>query len=213
MMEKDVFNATVRNIVGKQVRSLRRQGLLPAVIYGHGINPITISLNAHDSAQRLPRISSSQLIVVDVEGTKHTVLVREKQRDPVTSVFVHVDFQAVSMTEKLRIMVGLEFVGEAPAVKLYDGIVVPAREEIEVECLPDDLPSVITVDLTGLTEIGDVLYTRDLKLPPRVTLIDHPDEVVVSITAPVSEAVLAEAEGESAEPEVIEKGKKEEEDF
>lgn len=213
MMEKEVFNATVRNIVGKQVRSLRRQGLLPAVIYGHGIDPITISLNAHNAAQRLPRVSSSQLIVVDVEGTAHTVLVREKQRDPVTSAFVHVDFQAVSMTEKLRIMVGLDFVGEAPAVKLYDGIVVPAREEVEVECLPDDLPSVIQVDLSGMTEIGDVLYTRDLKLPARVVLVDDPDEVVVSITAPTSEAELAEAEGEAVEPEVIEKGKKEEEDF
>lgn len=212
-MEKVVFNATSRDVVGKQVRSLRRQGRLPAIIYGHRIEPITISLDAHDVGQRLPRVSSSQLVIVDVDGKQHNTLVREKQRDPVTNKFVHVDFQAISMTEKLRIMVGLEFVGDAPAIKLYDGIVTHAREQVEVECLPADLPSTIQVDLTGMTEIGDVLYARDLKLPPRVELMDHPDEVVVSITAPVSEAELAEAEAGAIEPEVIEKGKKEEEEF
>jgi large subunit ribosomal protein L25 len=213
-MEKVVLKANRRDVVGKQVRALRRQGLLPAVIYGAQLTPINIALDAHSTGQTLPKVSSSQLIVVDVDGDQHNVLVRERQRNPITDVLVHIDFQAVSMTEKLRISVPLELTGEAPAVKNFDGIVTPARETVEVECLPGDLPSVITVDISGLSEIGDVLYVRDLVTPARVTVIDDPEEVVVSITAPISEAELAEADATGAEePEVIEKGKKEEEEF
>lgn len=213
-MEKVVLQANRREVVGKQVRALRRQGLLPAVIYGHHIQPINIALNAHEASLVLPRLSSSQLVVVDVDGERHNALVREKQRHPVTDALIHVDFQAVSMTEKLRVMVSIEFVGEALAVKNYNGIVVPSKEELEVECLPDDLPSRIEVDLSELTEIGDALHVRDIPLPPRVEVLEDPDEVVVVITPPLSEAELEAVEAVAgAEPEVIEKGKKEEEDF
>lgn len=212
-MEKVVFKANRREVVGKQVRALRRQGLLPAVVYGHGIEPINISLNAHEAGRMLERISGSQLVLVSVDGNELNALVREKQRDPVTDIFVHIDFQAVSMTEKLRVTVPLGFVGEAPAVKDFDGIVTPSRETVEVECLPADLPNTLEVDLSGLKEIGDVLYVRDLQLPPRVDVLDGPDEVLVSITAPTSEAELAAAETTGIEPEVIEKGKKDEDDF
>lgn len=208
-MERVVFKANRRDVIGKQVRALRRQGLLPAVIYGHHVTPIAISLDAHDAGQRLPRVSSSQLITLDVEGQPHMVLVRERQRHPVTENLLHVDFLEVSMTERLRVTVPLQFVGEAPAVKLYSGIVLPSRETLEVECLPNDLPNSIEVNISGLNEIGDVLYVRDIQAPARVTLIDDVNEVVVSITSPASEAEL-EGEAGSAEPEVIEKGKKEE---
>jgi large subunit ribosomal protein L25 len=213
-MEKVVLQAKRREVVGKQVRALRRQGLLPAVIYGHHIQPINISLNAHDAGLVLPKLSSSQLVVVDVDGERHNALVREKQRHPVTDTLIHVDFQAVSMTEKLRVKVSIEFVGEAPAVKNFNGVVVPSKEELEIECLPDDLPSHIEVDLSGLAEIGDALHVRDISLPPRVSVMEDPDEVIVVITPPLSEAELEAAEAVAgAEPEVIEKGKKEEEDF
>lgn len=213
-MEKVVLQAKRREVVGKQVRALRRQGLLPAVIYGHHIQPINISLNAHDAGLVLPKLSSSQLVVVDVDGERHNALVREKQRHPVTDTLIHVDFQAVSMTEKLRVKVSIEFVGEAPAVKNFNGVVVPSKEELEIECLPDDLLSHIEVDLSGLAEIGDALHVRDISLPPRVSVMEDPDEVIVVITPPLSEAELEAAEAVAgAEPEVIEKGKKEEEDF
>jgi large subunit ribosomal protein L25 len=211
-MEKVVFKASRRNVIGKQVRALRRQGQLPAVIYGHHVEPLPISLNAHDAAMRIPRVSSSQLITLDVDGTPHTVLVRERQRHPVTENFLHIDFLEVSMTEKIRITVSLQFTGDAPAVKLYNGIVIPSLEQIEVECLPDDLPNLIEVSLSGLTEIGDMLYVRDLQTPARVTVLQDPNEVIVAVTAPASDAEL-EGQGGSAEPEVIEKGKKDEDNF
>jgi large subunit ribosomal protein L25 len=91
------------------------------------------------------------------------VLVRERQRHPVTENLLHVDFLEVSMTERLRVTVPLQFTGDAPAVKLYNGIVIPSRETLEIECLPNDLPNLIEVNLSGLGEIGDVLYVRDIQ--------------------------------------------------
>ena len=211
-MEKVVINAQPRDVIGKQVRALRRAGLLPAVIYGHNITPIPLSLNFHDSSMLLPKISSSQLVVVDVDGKLHTVLVRERQRHPVTGDLLHIDFQEVSLTEKLRVKVGLQFKGEAPAVKMFDGIVVTSLEVLEVECLPGDLVNYLEVDLSVLGQIGDAIYVRDIPLPPKVQVLEDLDEVVVVVTAPVAEVAVAEEEVAEFEPEVIEKGKKEEEE-
>ncbi len=160
----------------------------------------------------LPKISSSQLVVVDVDGKLHTVLVRERQRHPVTGNLLHIDFQEVSLTEKLRVKVGLQFKGEAPAVKMFDGIVVTSLEVLEVECLPGDLVNYLEVDLSVLGQIGDAIYVRDIPLPPKVQVLGDLDEVVVVVTAPVAEVAVAE-EAAAFEPEVIEKGKKEEEEF
>jgi large subunit ribosomal protein L25 len=212
-MEKVVIKAQPRDVIGKQVRALRRAGLLPAVIYGHHISPIAISLNFHDTSLILPKVSSSQLVDVDVKGKKHTVLVRERQRHPVTGDLLHVDFQAVSLTERLRVNVSLQFKGEAPAVKMYDGIVVTSREELEVECLPGDLVNYLEVDLSVLAQIGDAIYVRDIPLPPKVQVLEDLDEVVVVVAAPEAEVAVAEEEVAAAEPEVIEKGKKEEEEY
>jgi large subunit ribosomal protein L25 len=150
---------------------------------------------------------------VDVNGKKHTTLVRERQRNPVTGALLHVDFQAVSLTEKLRVNVGLQFTGEAPAVKNYDGIVTTALEELEVESLPGDLPNHLEVDLSSLEQIGDAIYVRDVPLPPKVQVLNDLDEMVVLITAPtIAVEAPEEVEAAAPEPEVIEKGKKEEEE-
>jgi len=147
-MEEVILKADVRKVIGKQIRALRRAGLLPAVLYGHNIQPIAISLNHHDASRILPRVSSSQLIQVEVGGERYPVLVREKQRHPVTGSLLHIDFQTVSMTEKLRAMVRIELTGDAPAVKNLNGGLVTGQEEIEVECLPGDLINRIVVDLS-----------------------------------------------------------------
>jgi large subunit ribosomal protein L25 len=185
------------------------------VIYGSQITPVAISLNYHDASLKLAKISSSQLVDVDVDGASHTVLVRERQRHPVTGNLLHVDFQAVSLTEKLRTNVRMHFFGEAPAVKTYNGILVTSLEELEVECLPGDLPEHLEVDLSSLEQIGDAIYVRDVLLPPKVEVLEELDEIIVVITAPAVEEEEEEEEVEvaEAEPEVIEKGKKEEEEF
>jgi large subunit ribosomal protein L25 len=210
-MEELVLKAKSREIVGKQVKALRREGRLPCVIYGRGFKPVLITLDMREATRILPTITSSHLVVVDVDGKHHTTLVREKQREPVTGMFLHVDFLEVSLTEKLHAKVQIELVGDAPAVKNYNGVMVPGLEEIEVEALPRDLPERITVDISVLAEIGEAIYVRDIVLSSAVEILDDPEEIIVVITAPAREEVEETVEGAAAEPEVIERGKKEEE--
>lgn len=215
-MEEIVLNAKRRDVVGKQVKALRREGQLPAVLYGRHLAPVLITLDMRDTSRVLPTITSSHLVVVDVDGERHTTLVREKQRHPVTGGLLHVDFQILSMTEKLRTTVVIVLEGDAPATKNFNGILVTGQTELEVECLPNDLPERVRVDISGLTDIGNAIHVRDLVLPPAVDVLTDPDELVVLVTAPAAEEkeeVVVEAEAVEAEPEVIEKGKKEEEEF
>lgn len=212
-MEETVLIAKRREVTGKQVRALRRAGLLPAVVYGRHIQPLAITLDAKETGRILPTLSRSSLVVVDVEGEKHTTLVRERQRHPVNGYYVHIDFNAISMTETLRTTVALVQRGEAPAIKNYDGILVSGTEAVEVECFPADLPENIIIELGSLEKIGDAIYVRDIVPPARVTILTDQAEMVALITAPTVEveAVAVEVEAIAGEPEVIEKGKKEEE--
>lgn len=210
-MEEIVLNAERRTLVGKQVKALRREGKLPAVVYGHHLQALPITLDAREANRVLAGITSSHLLSINVQGELHTALVREKQRHPVRGDLLHVDFLAVSMTEKLRTTVVIQLEGEAPAVKEKDGLLVTGVEELEVECLPADLPERIVVDISILKDVGDTIYVRDVQLPPEIEVLTDPDEMVVLVTAPVTEEEMVEVE-EGAEPEVIEKGKKEEEE-
>jgi large subunit ribosomal protein L25 len=210
-MESIELKATHRNVIGKQVRALRREGKLPGVIYGHHIESMAILLDLRDTSRSLAGLAPSALVTLDVDGEKHMTLVREKQRDPIIGTLTHVDFLAVSLKEKLRTNVYLSLVGLAPAIKTYNAIQVPGVDELEVECLPQDLPERIEVDLSGLAEIGDGIHVRDLQLSDKVKILTDPDTMIVLMTAPEMEEVAEEAA--TPEPEVIEKGKKEEEDY
>lgn len=212
MMEEILLTATRRNVIGKQVRALRREGKLPGVIYGHRFDPLAITMDLRDASRSLAGLAPSALVTVAVDGETHLSLVREKQRDKITGILKHVDFLAVSMKEKLRTKVFVSLVGVAPAIKTYNAIQVAGADELEVECLPQDLPERIEVDLSGLLEIGSAIYIRDLNVSDKVKILTDPDTMIVLLTAPELEEA-AEGEEISAEPEVIEKGKKEEEDF
>lgn len=211
-MEEVVFNASPRSIVGKQVRALRREGGLPAVIYGRNFEPINVTLNLREATKTLSTVTSSHIVTINVDGKKYNALVRDRQRHPVSGLLLHVDFQRVSMTEKLRTSVVIALEGEAPAVKEFGGVVVTGLESLEVESLPGDLPERIEVDLSNLREVGDAVYVRDIQLPSAVEVLTDPEEMVVLVTAPASEAEMAIEEPEAAEPEVIERGGKEEEE-
>jgi large subunit ribosomal protein L25 len=213
-MENDVvLKAKKRTVTGKQVKRLRREGFLPAVIYGHHVEPVAIMLDAHETGIVLPRISQSKLITVSVEGGKdYPVLVREKQRNYIKKVYTHIDFLAVSLTEKLHADVAIELTGEAPAVKEFNATIVTGLTKIEVEAFPQDLPNRIIIDISGLNEIGDSLYVRDLVVSDKVRVITDGSEILVVATATKEEAVEEVAVVETAEVDVIEKGKKEEEE-
>ncbi|MFZ0533416.1 MAG: 50S ribosomal protein L25, partial [Anaerolineales bacterium] len=133
-MDEVVLKAVRRTVLGKQVKAIRREGKLPAVIYGHNLDPVSIVLDLRDTAKSLMGLAPSALVTVDVEGTPHKALVREKQRNKITGILLHVDFLAVSMTEKLRSQVYIEIVGVSPAIKDFDGVLMTGFDEVEVEC-------------------------------------------------------------------------------
>lgn len=212
-MAKVVISATKRTLIGKQVSTLRRAGKLPGVIYGHKIDPIAITMELKESTRVLNTTTSSSVIYIDLEGTEHAVLVREKQRDYLKNRFIHVDFQAVSQTEKIRAEVSIEIVGHAPAVKDFNGVVVEGVDSVHVEALPKDLPERFVLDISSLKQIGESLTLRNIEIPEGVTVLDSLDEMIILITSPAAEeAEEVSAEGAAEEPEVIEKGKKEEEE-
>ena len=209
-MEKIVIKAELRSVIGKQVKALRRQGILPGVIYGHTVTPMSISLDLHDASLALAGLTSSSIITIDVEGKQYPVLVREKQKNYVKNSLIHVDFQAVSLTEKIRTAVAIELHGVAPAIKDFNGIVVHNLSQLEVEALPQDLPERIVVDLTKLAHLGDAVHVRDLVISDKVDILTDGDESIVVVTAAGEEEEIS-TDGLPSEPEVIERGKKEEE--
>lgn len=219
-MEKVVLKATKRDVRGKQVNALRRAGRLPAVIYGRRTEPVKISLDAHEANLGLSKVGSSSLITIVVDGTEYPALVRERQRDYIKDRLIHVDFLAVSLTEKLRAEVRIELAGVSPAVKDSDAVLVTGLHTLSVECLPADLPDHLTVDIGSLVKVGDSIHVRDVSLGDKIQILDDPDEMIVNATyakveveAPVAAAEgVVPAEGEAAEPELsVERGKKEEE--
>lgn len=211
-MEKVVIHANRRTVTGKQVGQLRRKGQLPGVIYGHNFAATPIVMDAHETSRVLVGLTSTSIVYIDLDGKEHATLVREKQRDYIRGTFLHIDFQAISLTEKIRAKVSVVLHGVSPAVKDFNGVVVHSLDAIEVEALPQYLPEKITVDISNLAQIGDAIHVRDLKLDENVEVLEDADEMIVIIKGTVEEEVPAEEGAAVAEPEVIEKGKKEEEE-
>jgi large subunit ribosomal protein L25 len=213
-MEKVVLKASRRDVIGKQVRAIRRAGQLPAVMYGRHIeNPISIVLDTRDTTRALASVSSSSLVMIDLDGQEIPALIREKQRDFIKNRLLHIDFLVVSLTETLTASVSIELTGVSLAVKDFNAVLVTGLDKVEVECLPTDLPERIVVDIVALVKVGDAIHVRDLVLAENIKVLSSPEEMIVIATAAkveeVVEAVVAAVTAEEAE--VIEKGKKEEE--
>jgi large subunit ribosomal protein L25 len=215
-MEKIILEAQKREVIGKKTKALRRQGKLPAVIYGYGLEATPIVLDMHDASRTLASVGSSTLVTIQLEGKEHSALVRERQKDVLRRTLLHVDFQALSLTETVQTSVRIQFGEDAsPAVEEFGALLLAALEELEIECLPQDLPEHIEVDVSSLINIGDSILVKDLVPPPGVQLLDDPETLIIVATAPQAEPVEEELEeelGEEAEPEVIERGRQEDED-
>lgn len=215
-MEKIILEAKKRTLTGKKVKEVRRSGYIPAIIYGREIEPTPISLEKLSSSQILNKVSGSTILTLSVDGSEYSTLVREVQRDHIKNEFLHLDFLAVSLSEKLRTNVSLTLIGEAPVLEEFDALIVAGISEVEVECLPQDLPETIQVDVSGLAEIGAAIYLKDIPVPENVEFLTDLEELVAVASAVkeevVEEEVVEEVVGEeTAEPEVIEHGKAEEE--
>ncbi len=217
-MEKIVIKATKRDLSGHQVKSLRRDGQLPGVIYGRHTEPINISMDARNASLALAKVSSSSLVTIDVEGTQYATLVREKQRNYIKGTIIHVDFLAVSLNEKLRANVRIEFSGVSPAVKDFNAVMVHGIQKLHIECLPADLPERITVDISVVAQIGQGIHVSDIHVSDKVRLLDNPEEMIAVATAPkIDETTVAAVPGapvaaDGAAPELsVDRGKKEDE--
>jgi large subunit ribosomal protein L25 len=203
------LSAEPRSIVGKKVRFLRRQGIVPGNVYGHAASA-AIQLAARDVEQTIHRAGRTNLISLAVKGEQPTtVLMKTWQRHPYKGDVLHVDFYRVSMTETLRMDVPIRLTGEAPAVKSAGGTPFQTQATLSVECLPGDIPEAIEVDISGLDEIDASIFVRDLTAPTGVTILTDGDEMIVRIMAPTvepeveeaaeaAEGVVAVAEGEQA---------------
>jgi large subunit ribosomal protein L25 len=196
------------------VRKLRRQGLVPAVIYGAKYKPVNLQVPSRTLDTVLSHAVGENILVdleIETDGKKASqlALIQQIQHEPVSGTVTHVDFHAVDMNETLHANIVIEPVGEANGVRNFGGLLEQMARTIEIECLPKDLPEVITVDVSALN-IGDAIHVRDLPLPAGVTARSDADLTVFLVASPtVQEEVVAPVEGTPTEPEVI-KEKKEE---
>lgn len=214
-MEDRLLKAQPRSVRGKQVSRLRRAGRLPGVLYGRGTEPVAIDLDAAEAGRVLQDSSASTLLDLELGGESHKVLVRELQRHPIRRSLDHVDLMKVAMDVIIRTEVPIELTGEAPAVKTFGGVLVTGLSEIEVEALPADLPSRIAVDLETLATIDSRITVGDLFLGKGVRLLTDPNVTVARVIYQVEEKLEEElpvVEGVGEEPEIIGRGKKEEEE-
>lgn len=207
-MENVVIKASKRDVLGKKVGQLRREGKLPGVIYGHHMEPISIVMDAREACRAMIGLTPSSIVTLDVDGEKHSALIRERQRNYLKNTFIHVDFQAVAADEKIRARIEVVLEGNAPAVKNFNGIVLHEKETIEVEALPAHLPERFIVNIDGLEKIGDMIRISDINIADDITVFDDANEVIVSISGMKEE--VEDTDETAEQPEVVEKGKKEE---
>lgn len=180
-----------RAMTGKSAKKLRRMGLIPANIFGHGETSQAVQLTGVDFEGLRRGHHTTGVISLRIDGTPQaqTALIRHVQRDPISGKIVHIDFLRVSLRDRITTRMPLHFEGTAPAVKVEGGVLLHLIEALEVECAAGEIADSLTVDITTLAHIDDTLHAKDIPLPPHYTLLTDPDEAVVKVTAPRIEKV------------------------
>ncbi len=199
--EKLTLAAQKRVLFGKKNRLLRRQGLLPANIFGSGFASQSISINYKDFSKIFRKSGETGIIYITTDKTEVPTLVKTIQRDPIESKLLHVDFRKVDLDKKIEAEVPLVFVGIAPAVN-QGGVLINQTVKLIIEALPQNIPHQIDIDISGLTEIGKEIKVGDLKLSDAYTVKTAPENVIVSVTAHKEESIVAETTAAAA-PEVL----------
>ncbi len=214
-MEKIELKVTSRQVTGKKVKKSRAKGIIPAVVYGHGVEkPENIFVDLKEFRKVYEEAGTSALVDLTIDDKKPIkVLLTEPQVHYLTGTPVHVDMRAIKMSEKLETAIPLTFVGEAPAVEELEGNLITNKDEINVRCLPGDLISEIEVDIAVLKTFDDQVKISDLNIPSTIEVLDDEEEVIATVAAPISEEELeAElAEDTTAEEAAVEELGKDEE--
>jgi len=184
-----------REKFGKRAKALRREGLIPAELYGRGVENLHLSVPAKDFARIFKEAGTNTIVNLLLGGGKRAVIISEVGRHYLTGEIDHVDFYQVRMDEKIEAKVPVEFLGTSPAVKDQGGILNKNISEIEVEALPGDLPHRFDVDLSALTELNQSIYIKDIQIPRGVEILVDPETPIVTVTEP-------RAEEEKTAPEI-----------
>lgn len=195
-MKQAELLATTREILGKKVRFLRRQGITPTHLFGHNVESVALQCDTAQLKRVLAQTGRTRLISLKVDEAKkpRNVVVREVQREPRTSELLHVDFYQVSMAEKIRVEVPIVSIGEAPALKLKESFLIQELNSLSVECLPGEIPNRVDIDLTSLTEVGQAIHVKDITLDKEGTILNNPEQLIVKISVRHIEEVEEEVE-------------------
>ena len=197
--------ANNREIHGKRVKTLRRQGITPVNLFGHKVQPLTLQCDTFQLQKTLIQTGKTGIINLKLDKVKATrnVMVREVQREPRTGALLHVDFYQVKMDEKIRVEVPIVPIGEAPALKQKENYLAQELNDLTVECLPDGIPNRIEIDISNLEEADQAIHVEDLSLDEGVTIINTPDQLIAKISTrfiekeeEVEEEVEVEGEAE-----------------
>ena len=198
-MDAIELSAEPRSVIGKQVKALRRQGMLPANVYGGG-ESTAIQVEARPAQHVLARAGKTHLIRLNVAGGQATnVMVKDYQRHPTRGDLLHVDFYRVAMDQKLRVDVPVRLHGDAPAIKMHDATVFQQLTTVSVEALPSDIPEAVDLDVSGLEDLDNTIHVRDLTAPAGAVILTDPDELVVKLLPPTVEPEVTEAADVAAE--------------
>lgn len=188
-------------------RESRRKGMIPGVVYGGGKDSVAIQLDRKTFVELMKKSDSEnpifRLQLSDSGQERHAIL-RDLQRDPLSRMVIHLDFQRIEMTQKVHVTAHIELVGIAVGVKTEGGLLEFITREVKIECLPGDIPNHLEVDISGL-HVGQHIEAKDLQLPQGVTLFDDPEKVVVTIGHVRTEEAT---DADRVEPEVIKRGGK-----
>lgn len=211
-MKTITLNSSIRQAVASGLQPLRRENKIPAVLYGHGQKNLNLVLAGKEFSSVYDQAGYSTLIDLVVDKKPPVkVLIKDIQYHPATDQVLHVDFYKVDMNEKIEAEVELEFTGISPAVKEEGGVLVKDFDTIEVRCLPGDLPSRITVDISSLATFDDAIKIKDLDISDKVEIIPELDQVIATVTPPRSDEELAQLdEAVEEDVEAVEGVKKEE---
>lgn len=194
-MTKINLKTETRNVIGKKVKKSRKEGLIPAVLYGNKIASQPLWVNYLDFRKAYEKAGESTILELNIdEKNKANVLIHDVQADPVTGKFSHIDFFQVRMDQKIETEVPLEFIGESEAVKANGGVLVKSMDAIPVSCLPADLPARIEIDIAALKTFNDVIKVGDLDISGKVKIQIDLETVIANVAPPRSEEELAKLE-------------------